>query len=150
MANKVRLLSPADPPPGKKLTRYQNSTTSCNHQLGVSVIITPKLHAEHTREGIMYSWGITKGVNRCKPLRAKRGKESFKALVEECTSREILSTKTVHKLSRWARACICAYYHFMRANAMETTLTLTLPLIDCLVKAFKTNCAMIDFDAQAS
>jgi hypothetical protein len=65
------------------------------------VIITPKIHAELAGEGIEYSWGVTKGVYRRKPLRAKKGKESFfQALVHECTSREILSTKTVRKLLR--------------------------------------------------
>ena len=56
MANKTRL-SPADPPPGKKLIRYQKSATNCNHQPGVSVIISPKLHAEHAGEGIVLQLG---------------------------------------------------------------------------------------------
>jgi hypothetical protein len=91
---------------------WATDTSALQHvgsQLGVS-LITQKFHAELAGEGIEYSWGVTNGVYRRKQLWAKRVKESFKALVEECTRREILSTKTVRKLSRWARAYICAYY----------------------------------------
>ena len=82
-------------------------------------------------------------------MSSKRSKESFKALVHECTSREIFSTKTVRKLSRRARAYISAYYSLYESkrNGDDDTPTLTLPLIERLVKAFKTHRAAIDFDA---
>jgi hypothetical protein len=120
------------------------------HELGVSVIITPKFHAELAGEGIEYSWGISKGVYRRKPLQSKKSKESFKMLVRECTSKDILATKTVRKLSRRARAYICAYYTLYESKCKgddDTPETLTLPLIERLVKAFKTHRAAIDFDA---
>ena len=78
----------------------------------------------------------------------KGGKESFKALVDECTSREILSSKMMCKLSRQARAYICAYYSLNESKCKGDDMpTVTLPLIECLVKAFKTHRAAIDFDA---
>jgi hypothetical protein len=82
-------------------------------------------------------------------LNAKKGEESFKALVHECTSREILSTKTVRKLSMCARTYISAYYSLYESkrNGDDNTPVLTLPLIECIVKAFKTHRAAIDFDA---
>jgi hypothetical protein len=130
---------------------FAEEMTALQHvgrELGVSVIITPKFHAELAGEGIEYSWGLTKGVYRRKPLRAKKGKESFKALVDECTSREILTTKTVRKLSRRARAYICAYYSLYESKCRgDDMTTLTLPLIERLVKRFKTHRAAIDFDA---
>ena len=65
-------------------------------EVGVSVIISPKFHAEMAGEGIEYSWGVSKCVYRGMPLAdSKKGKASFKALVNECTSRDVLSTKTV-------------------------------------------------------
>jgi hypothetical protein len=130
---------------------FAEEMTALQHvgsKLGVSVIITPKFHAELAGEGIEYSWGVTKGVYQWKPLNSKRSKESFKALVHECTSREILSTKTVRKLSRRARAYISAYYSLYESKRNgDDTPTLTLPLIERLVKAFKTHRAAIDFDA---
>jgi hypothetical protein len=69
-------------------------------------------------------------------------------LVRECTSREILGIKTVRKLSRRARAYICAYYALYESKRKgDDTPTLTLPLIERLVQAFKTHRAAIDFDA---
>ncbi|KAI2500758.1 hypothetical protein MHU86_13737 [Fragilaria crotonensis] len=65
------------------------------HALGVSVLITPKFHAEMAGEGIEYSWGVSKSVYRKMPLDSKKGKTSFKALVKECTSRDVLKTVTV-------------------------------------------------------
>ena len=86
---------------------------------------------------------MTKGIYRRKPLHSKRSKEAFKALVTECTSRDALRTATVRKLSRRARAYICAYYSLME----NPTTTLTLPLIERLVKEYKTHRAVLDFDA---
>ena len=69
-------------------------------------------------------------------------------LVKECTSRDILAIKTVRKLSRWARAYICAYYALYESKCMGNDIpTLTLPFIERLVKAFKSHRAAIDFDA---
>jgi hypothetical protein len=61
----------------------------------------------------------------------------------------MLTTKTVRKLSRWARAYICAYYALYESKCMGDDIpTLTLPLIEHLVKAFKTHrAAIIDFDS---
>ena len=123
---------------------FAQEMTALQHvgsELGVQVIITPKFHAELAGEGIEYSWGVTKGVYRRKPLVSKKGKESFKGLVHECTSREILSTKTVRKLSRRARAYISAYYSLYESkrNGDDDTPVLTLPLIERVVKAFKTH-----------
>jgi hypothetical protein len=131
---------------------FAEEVTALQHvgnELGVSVIISPKFHAELAGEGIEYSWGVTKGLYRRKPLNSKRSKEAFKALVMECTSRDILRTATVRKLSRRARAYICAYYSIYESknNDNVDTPTLTLPLIERLVKAFKTHRAALDFDA---
>jgi hypothetical protein len=87
-------------------------------------------------------------------LDSKKGKISFKALVKECTSRDILTTATVRKLSRRARAYICAYYTLHQQNLAnncendnDRPAALTLPLIERLMKAFKTHRAAVDFDA---
>ena len=98
----------------KEMTALQH----VDSELRVSVLVTRKFHTEPAGEGIEHSWGVTKGVYQRKPLNSKRSKESFKGLVQECTNREILTTKTVRKLSRRARA----YTIFMRARAGETTL----------------------------
>jgi hypothetical protein len=130
---------------------FAKEMTALQHvgdEVDVSVFITPKFHAELAGEGIEYSWGVTKGVYGRKPLQAKKGKDAFKALVEECTSIKIPSTKTVRKRSRRARAYICAYYSLYESKCDGgDTPTLTLPLIERLVKAFKTHRAAINFDA---
>jgi hypothetical protein len=130
---------------------FAEEVTALQHvgnELGVSVLITPKFHAEMAGEGIEYSWGVSKNVYRRMPLNSKKGKESFKALVHECTSRDILSTNTVRKLSRRARSYICAYFalHESKNNGNDMPL-LTLPLIQRLAKAYKTHRAAVDFDA---
>jgi hypothetical protein len=116
--------------------------------LGVSVLITPKFHAEMAGEGIEYSWAVTKSVYRKMPLESKKGKDSFKALVSECTSRDVLKTGVVRKLSKQARAYICAYFILQKQQLNNNnSIVLTLPLIDRLMKIFKTHRAAVDFDA---
>jgi hypothetical protein len=64
------------------------------------------------------------------------------------TRREDLTVDTARKLSRRARAYICAYYSLYESqNRGDDKIKLTLPLIGRLVKAFKTRRAAIDFDA---
>jgi hypothetical protein len=61
----------------------------------------------------------------------------------------MLQTGTVLKLSRQAQDYICAYYSLYESkqNGGDNTPTLTLPLIECLVNAFKTHQAAIDYNA---
>ena len=118
-------------------------------QLGVSVIITPKFHAELAGEGVEYSWGIAKGMYRRKPLISQKSKETFKKLVNDVTNREVLTTETIRKVSRRARSYICTYYslYYESANRGDDTTKVSLPLIERIVKAFKSHRAAIDFDA---
>ncbi|KAI2497792.1 hypothetical protein MHU86_16678 [Fragilaria crotonensis] len=120
------------------------------HALGVSVLITPKFHAEMAGEGIEYSWGCRR-VSTAKCHWILKGKTSFKALVKECTSRDVLKTVTVRKLSRRARSYICAYFvlHQQNLNSCEDSIptALTLPRIERVRKEFKTHRAVVDFDA---
>lgn len=125
--------------------------------LGVSVLITPKFHAEMAGEGIEYSWGLSKSVYRKMPLDSKKGKTSFTALVKQCTSRDVLTTESVRKLSRRARAYISAYHILhqwkLKNNCIDTpttsssSLTLTLTLIERIMKVYKSHRAAVDFDA---
>ena len=131
---------------------FAQELTALQHvgsELGVSVIITPKFHCELAGEGIEYSWGVSKSLYRRKPLISKKGKEAFKALVAECTSRDVLQTTTVRKLSRRARAYISAYFSLYECNKNnnQEAPALTLSLIERHVKEFKTHKAALDFDA---
>ncbi len=132
----------------EEMTAFQH----LGKELGASVIISLKFHAEMAAgEGIEYSWVITKGLYRCKPLKSKRSKERFKKLILEYTSRDILWHETVCKLLRQARAYIRVDYSLYQSNCNaaddNTPTTLTLPLIERLQRAFKTHRAAIDFDA---
>jgi hypothetical protein len=133
---------------------FAEEMTALQHvgsQLGISVIITPNLHAALAGEGVEYSWGIAKGIYRRKPLKSKKRKEAFKRLVKDVSRsrREILTIETVRKLSKRARAYICAYYALYESqNRGDDTVKLPLPLIKRLVKMLKTDRAVIDFDAR--
>jgi hypothetical protein len=81
-------------------------------------------------------------------LISKKSKEAFKKLVSDVKNREVLTIKTVRKLSRRARSYICAYYSlYESANRGDDTTKVSLPLIERIVKAFKSHRAAIDFDA---
>ena len=81
-------------------------------QLGVTVKLTPKFHAELAGEGIEYSWAHSKAFYRRLPLSQKRGRENFKKLVRDCTCPESVLTKVrMEKFAARARAYICTYHH---------------------------------------
>jgi hypothetical protein len=65
-------------------------------------------------------------------------------------SRQVITTTLVQAFSRRARQCICAYHalHDQQQTGTDsaTDSKITVPLIEKLVKKFKTHCAVIDFD----
>ena len=44
------------------------------HELGVSILTTPKFHAKMAGEGIEYSWEVSKSVYCRMPLDSRKGK----------------------------------------------------------------------------
>lgn len=75
---------------------------------GMSVIMTPKYHAELAGCGIEYSWGAAKSRYRRIPHALKRSKKGFRDSVEEALS--VLSVATIRKCDRKARNYVQAYY----------------------------------------
>lgn len=53
-------------------------------QLGLRVLFTPKFHCEFAGEGIEYNWAHAKAKMRITPLREKKGRVNFIALVMKC------------------------------------------------------------------
>ena len=73
---------------------------SIGRTMGMLVDQTPKCHCELAGKGIEYSWGCAKNLYRQQPLREKRSKETFKATVRKCLSRNNLTTEHVRSFSR--------------------------------------------------
>jgi hypothetical protein len=62
----------------ERCTDFLNEVSQLEHigeSLGVRVVITTKYHAEYAGEGIEYSWGYAKCLDRGHPLSAKKGGE---------------------------------------------------------------------------
>ena len=76
-------------------------------QLGVTVQLTPKCHAELAGEGIEhYIWACSKGAYRNLSLKEKKGKENFNASVRQCClSEQIVTVRRIRKFAR----CACQY-----------------------------------------
>lgn len=125
----------------------KSALASVGERLGVEVYITPKFHAEIAGEGIEYAWGMAKGKYRRMPLADKKGKkDKFQELVKACLSRNVLTTECIRKLSRRARAYICAYYFIEKNSGDDSSQVTTLPEIEALMKQFKTHRSALDFD----
>ena len=95
---------------------FQEEETALQHlgvQLGVTVQLTPKFHAELAGEGVEYCWAHAKGFYRRMPLAQKRGRDNFKTLVKESTCPVAqLTRERICKFAARARAYICTYYFF--------------------------------------
>jgi hypothetical protein len=100
---------------------FKNEETALQYlgtQLGVTVELTPKFHAELAGEGVEYSWAHAKAFYRRVPVSRKRGRENFKALVKECTCPvNVLSKVRIEKFAARARAYICTYHHLDQMNS---------------------------------
>jgi hypothetical protein len=126
--------------------------------IGVTVDCTPKFHAELAGEGIEYSWGFAKQLYRRKPVKLKKGRANFKALVRQCTDPTTEINKVrVGKFAGRARAYICAYFELDRRqqqtqdqvandNVSERQQAHFVD-IERLMKSFKTHRCALDFDS---
>jgi hypothetical protein len=135
-------------------------------QLGLRVLFTPKFHCEFAGKGIEYTWAHAKAKMRITPLREKKGRQNFIALVMKCICPETVLTKErIRKFSARARAYICTYYHLSRAtdanihnNPIPADPTVPAVVnvaeqqqllykeIERLMKKFKTHRCALDFD----
>ena len=126
-------------------------------QLGVTVDLTPKFHAELAGEGVEYCWAQAKSYYRRVPVSRKRGRENFKALVRECTSSQNVITKgRVEKYAARARAYICTYHHLEQAREVHPPAAaaaaahpkeeLLLTDIERVSKALRCHRCVLDFD----
>ncbi len=145
-----------------KCTDFKEEETALQYlgtQLGVTVQLTPKFHAELAGDGVEYSWAHAKAYYRRVPVSRKRGRENFK-VVKECTSPvKVLTKDKIEKLASRARAYICTYHHLEQvqsgpaAAATGVDPTAVLPKqellyteIERLMTAFKGHRCALDFD----
>jgi hypothetical protein len=139
-------------------TDFKNEETTLQHlgtQLGVTVELTPKFHAELAGKGIEYSRAHAKLFYRRIPL-SKRGRENFKEIVRESTCPvNVLTNVRMDKFAARARAYICTYYYLDKIKSAAADVD-ALPgikeelmlykEIERLVKAFKGHRCALDFD----
>ncbi len=89
-------------------------------QLGVKVLLTPKFHAELAGEGVEYSWAHANANYRRMSLSRKRGKETFKQLVQDCTCPvTVLTKERIEKFASRARAYVCTYHHLQQEQEKQ-------------------------------
>ena len=134
---------------------------SMGREMGVLVDRTPKCHCELAGEGIEYAWGCAKNSYCRVSLSGKRGKESFRSVVRECISENVLTKTRIRHFSRRARQYICAYFMIWtqtiegreQQQQVEGALGAAMthssadPVsIEKLVKRFKTHRCALDFD----
>mmetsp|Transcript_29952 Transcript_29952/g.67600 ORF Transcript_29952/g.67600 Transcript_29952/m.67600 type:complete len:190 (+) Transcript_29952:650-1219(+) len=125
-------------------------------KVGCNVIITTKYHAEYAGEGIEYTWGFQKCFYRRQPLKRKKGKANFFALVDECLSRDLVTTELVRKFSKRARDYMQAYCAFetdeMKEGLKESgkggKLNITHAMIEKMKKVVSSHRAALDHDKQ--
>jgi hypothetical protein len=129
-------------------------------QLGVTVKLTPKFHAELAGKSIEYSWAHSQSFCRRLPLSQKKGRENFKQLVQECTCSEgVLMKVRIEKFAARARAYICTYHHLENQKGpgdarIQNSENLEEPKqqellyseIERLTKAFRGHRCALDFD----
>ena len=78
--------------------------------LGVTVLLTPKCHAELAGEGIEYVWACAKGAYRSLPLEEKKKKEYFQQSVRKVLSEEVITIQRIRRFAKRAHQYLLAYH----------------------------------------
>ena len=134
-------------------------------QLGLRVPFTPNFHCKFVGEGIECNWAHAKAKMWITPLREKKGRVNFIALVMKCICPETVLTKArIRKFSARARAYISTYYHLSSRDCDVASIPggdpdvrtlgndaekqqLLYKEIEQLMKKFKTHRCALDFDS---
>ena len=118
--------------------------------LGVTVLLTPKCHAELAGEGVEYVWACAKGAYRNMSLKQKKGKDNFKASVRYCLSEEVITKVRIRKFARRARQYLMAYHAIDTKQVDEQTQhdsKMHGPVaLTKVIGEFKTHRCAFDFD----
>ena len=118
--------------------------------LGVTVLLTPKCHAELAGEGVEYVWACAKGAYRNMSLRQKKGKDNFKASIRYCLSEEVITKVRIRKFARRARQYLMAYHAIDTKQVDEETqhdcATHGPVALTKMIGRFKTHRNAFDFD----
>ena len=118
--------------------------------LGVTVMLTPKCHAELAGEGIEYLWGQAKGTYRSLSLNQKKGKDNFKTSLQFCLSNEVITRERVRKFGRRARQYLMAYHAIDSGQVDDQTqhdCKMYGPVaVDKVIQNFKTLRSALNFD----
>ena len=92
------------------------------NSIGVTVLLTPKYHAELAGEGVEYLWACAKGAYRNMSLKEKKGKDNCKVSVRHCLSKEVITKVRIQKFARRARQYLMAYHAIDKGQLDEQTL----------------------------
>jgi hypothetical protein len=99
-------------------TDFKNETSQLQHiatELGVSVIMTPKAHAELAGQGIEYSWGYAKLYFRQHNTAGDKAKK-LEANIRKALSEENMTKARVRKFVRKAREYKVIYHEYFLAK----------------------------------
>jgi hypothetical protein len=118
--------------------------------LGVTVLLTPKCHAEIAGEGIEYLWACAKGAYRSLPLHRKKKKDNFKASVRYALSNEVITVERIRRFARRAHQYLIAYHALdsgqLSAEMQDDCLKYGPVAVLKLIQSFKTHRCAMDFD----
>jgi hypothetical protein len=89
--------------------------------LAITVLLTPKCHAELAGEGVEYVWACAKGAYRNMSLQQKKGKYNFKASVCYCLSEKVITKVRIRKFARRALQYLTAYHAIDAHHVDEQT-----------------------------
>ena len=119
-------------------------------ELGVTVLLTPKCHAEIAGEGIEYLWACAKGAYRSLPLNPKKKKENFKASVRYALSNEVITVPRIRRFARRAHQYLIAYHALdsgqLSTEMQDDCLKYGPVAVSKLIQSFKTHRCAMDFD----
>ena len=100
-------------------TDFQNESSQLQHvaaQLGVSVIMTPKAHAELAGQGIEYSWGYAKLKFRQKNTTKDQAKKLHANVTNALSTIDCMTITRVRKFIRKAREYKVIYNEYFLAK----------------------------------
>jgi hypothetical protein len=118
--------------------------------IGVTVLLTPKCHAELAGEGVEYVWACAKGAYRNLSLRDKKGTDNFKKSVCFCLSEEVITKVRIRRFASRARQYLMAYHAIDTNQVDEQTghdcRTYGPVALPKFIGHFKTHRCAYDFD----
>jgi hypothetical protein len=103
----------------RRFCERKESDWAFGNAIGVSILSTPKYHAEIAGEGVEYCWALSKNWFKRLPISDRSNRCSFINCVNKALSRNIVKVQSARDCARRAHSYMLSYAYYLSTRSQS-------------------------------